>query len=358
MKSMLTINELAAEVKRQQQAKADYVADTRRVSITADLTVEPVAVTALLDTAGNDSELGEFGIRPHAHQQLGGWAKIPKAYYDRMLAAAPDLLARNVNHWLRETPAKRMFRTLDGDLRAFVSDRYRRLDNYDLAEAVLPQLGAMPDARFESCGITETRMYLKVVLPRIEGEVRVGDTVCSGVVITNSEVGASSLTVEPLIYRLWCDNGAIAAHTLRKYHTGGRIAESDEALGVYSDETLRKSDEAFFAQVRDLVAAACNEATFQQLVAQCKELADLRIDGDPVGVVERLANRTGLTDAERGGVLEHLTLGGDLTAWGYVNAVTRHSQDVADYDRATELERVGGALINLPAREWAELAAA
>lgn len=358
MKSMLTINELAAEVQRQKAAKVDYVADTRRVSVHAAETDDArVPISIVVDGEGGTGELGEYGIRPHAHTQLGTWAKLPKAYYDRMLSDAPDLLATNLNHWFARTPAKRMLRTLDGDLRAFVSDRYRRLDNYDLAEHVLPLIGAMPDARFEGCGITETRMYLKVVLPRITADVRVGDTVCSGVVITNSEVGASSLSVEPLIYRLWCNNGAIAAHTLRKYHTGRRIEESDEALGVYRDETLAADDAAFFLKVRDLVTAACDEALFAQLVAQCKELADLRIEGDPIPNVERLAERTGLTETERGSVLAHLVEGGDLSAWGYVNAITRASQDVADFDRATELERVGGQLINMPRGEWSNLVA-
>jgi hypothetical protein len=33
-----------------------------------------------------------------------------------------------------------MLRTLDGQVRAVLSDRYRRLDNFDLAESVLPIL--------------------------------------------------------------------------------------------------------------------------------------------------------------------------------------------------------------------------
>ncbi|MBL0089244.1 MAG: hypothetical protein IPP44_22195 [Ideonella sp.] len=39
-----------------------------------------------------------------------------------------------------------MVRTLDGQARAFLSDRYRRLDNYDLCEHVLPMLQRLPDA--------------------------------------------------------------------------------------------------------------------------------------------------------------------------------------------------------------------
>ena len=40
------------------------------------------------------------------------------------------------------------------------------------------------------------------------------------------------------------------------------------------------------------------------------------------------------------------------------NAVTHYSQEVEDYDRATEFEALGGRLIDLPAHEWKGLAEA
>jgi hypothetical protein len=43
---------------------------------------------------------------------------------------------------------------------------------------------------------------------------------------------------------------------------------------------------------------------------------------------------------------------GDLTANGLVNAVAHYSQEVSDYDRATDFEALGGKLIELPASDW------
>jgi hypothetical protein len=63
-------------------------------------------------------------------------------------------------------------------------------------------------------------------------------------------------------------------------------------------------------------------------------------------------------EGEGAGVLAHLIRGGDLSQWGLVSAVTRFSQDVADYDRATELERIGGRIVELPKADWLRLAAA
>ena len=71
-----------------------------------------------------------------------------------------------------------------------------------------------------------------------------------------------------------------------------------------------------------------------------------------------LANRYALNEQERAGVLRHLIAYADLTGYGLVNAVTHYSQDVDDYDRATEFEALGGRLIELPQSEWKSLAEA
>ena len=56
-----------------------------------------------------------------------------------------------------------MVRTLDGEARAFLSERFRPMDNHDLAEAVLPVFRDA-GASVESCEITPSRMYIKGVV--------------------------------------------------------------------------------------------------------------------------------------------------------------------------------------------------
>jgi len=51
-------------------------------------------------------------------------------------------------------------------------------------------------------------------------------------------------------------------------------------------------------------------------------------------------------------VLQHLVESHDLTRYGLHAAITRASTDVEDYDRATELERLGGRVIALRPSEW------
>ncbi len=89
-----------------------------------------------------------------------------------------------------------------------MSDRFLRLDNFELAQAVLPVLGEMGEGvQIVSSEMTQTRMYIKAINRRLELEVNKGDVVQAGICISNSEVGLGSLKVEPLVYRLVCLNG-------------------------------------------------------------------------------------------------------------------------------------------------------
>ena len=66
---------------------------------------------------------------------------------------------------------------------------------------------------------------------------------------------------------------------------------------------------------------------------------------DPFKTVEVLGDKYVLNKIERASILRHFIMGNDFSAFGLVNAVTRSSQDIADYNRATELERMGGMLL-------------
>jgi len=207
--------------------------------------------------------------------------------------------------------------------------------------------------------LTETKMYLKVVTPRVTFEVAPGDIVQAGVVVTNSEVGCGTLSVQPFIYRLVCKNGLIASdYALRKTHVGRSLASEEESLTVFKDDTLAADDRAFFLKVRDVVEAAVSETTFRQVAMKLQKTRDIRLNRNLMETVEVLANRYSFNDTERAGVLQHLISGGDLSGYGLVNAVTHYSQDVEDYDRATDFEALGGKLIELTPNEWKGLAQA
>lgn len=360
MKTGKSLAELAAEITRQAQSKRDFIADSRALTMAPDARLE-------LHQNGN-GVIETLPLKPLAHRQLGERIGIPAKYYDRMLVEQPDLLATNVNTWLHKNPEKRMVRALDGQVRAFLSDRFRPLENVDLAEAVLPVIRDL-NVEIVSAEITDTKFYLKAVDPSITKDVPTGrklgdgthvffDTVCPAIVISNSEVGCGALSIETAIWTKVCTNLAVISHAIRKYHVGAKAEITDEVYALLTDKTRLLTDAAVWSQVRDVVKAAFDAARFQAITEKLAGLSEQKIDGDLIRVVEVAAREFQLSETERGGVLNHLIQGGDLSRYGFMNAITRFAGDVDDYDRSSELEKLGGNIIELEQNQWARIAEA
>ena len=131
MKTGRTLQELAAEIERRKETKKDYILPARALSMT---------------TVGQrfDQKRAEpgfwlddihYSVTNQAHAQIADYLKIPMAYYRRMLAEAPELLARNVNQWLAELKDDKlcMVRCMDGKVRALAIASF---ENEDFCEAV------------------------------------------------------------------------------------------------------------------------------------------------------------------------------------------------------------------------------
>ncbi len=345
MKAGRTVQEMAREILRQKDAKQDYAVNT------ANMHMETSGHTPILRIVDNDGidRVEPLDIQQTAHRQLGAYLGIPQKYYEKMLTENAGLLADNVNSWLQRRDSEtRLIRTMDGRARAFLSDRYRRIDNLDIANITLPIIEEMPDAYYESCQLTEDYMYIKIVNPRLTAEVTPGDIVQAGVVISNSETGLGAVSIQPLIYRLVCSNGMVVNEAKTRRTHIGRANTTDESFFLYSQETLAADDKAFVLKIRDTVRAAVDEARFAQVLGKMRDSTQQRLNtADLPGVVKLASTSFGITEAESGGVLQRLIEDADYTVYGLANAVTRYSQDVESYDRATQLESIGYSVMTM-----------
>jgi hypothetical protein len=343
MKQGRTLQEIGTELTRQRKSRKDFLADTRNLELE---TTDGVSKLAVL--LGNTEK--QYTVGPIAHQQIASRLQIPYRYYQKMQQEFPMLLDESVNGWFRQTPERRMVRVLDHNVRAFLSDRYRRLDHLELCSAVLPVIQEMKGAEITSCDVTDAHLYLKVINRKLKEEVAVGDVVQAGFVISNSEIGLGSLRVEPLVFRLVCKNGLIIKdYAQKKYHVGRQINEQpNDAYELYSDETLAQDDKAFFMKVQDIVRSAVDETKFHLSIRKLQEAKQIPLTHNPVEAVEVLADTFQLNQNERGDVLRQLFLGKDCSRYGLINAVTAASQLSDSYERATELERIGGELLAYP----------
>jgi hypothetical protein len=379
MKTGRGITELAAELERQANGKRDFLASCERLAVRSNGT--------------SHLEVGEpvdehFVMNEVAHGQLAEYAGVPVPFYQRLRSATEQL---KVAVWSeqeeyddRETPLfdvvvnkllwnkrteNRLVRTLDGAARALLSPSYNPdLDNYDayrVLAQVITEADLGPD-NVVSAEVTERRLYVKVVSPRVQAVVRPANVrsghpwlkepqpVQAGFVLSNSEVGLGSLSVHQLVYNLVCANGLVVETAYRQRHIG-RVLEAGEDGTVYRSDTRAADAKARLLKLRDHVAEALDEHRFKALVCRMQDAAETPVEGSVEKVVELTAKRFGLSHGEKDDVLKNFIEGADLSLWGLTNAITATAQTASDYDRASELEATGGRVLCLSRNEAREL---
>ncbi len=382
MKQGRTLPSLAQELTRQASAKRDFIAEAGALRVASN------GHTKLILKEG-------FAVNEVAHGQIAEYSGIPKGFYDRLRNAtdlrvpavfretetqeAPGewdeapLFDVMVNRLLKSKgDDRRMVRTLDGKARAFLSDAYNPdMDNFDVfrvAARALEEAGLCPDD-VVSCEVTERRLYLKVVSPRLEAVIapsnltrphgnhhmlREPQVVQAGFVLTNSETGLGSLRVQQVVYKLMCTNLWVLEEGYRQRHLG-KTLESDDDGRLYRSDTRKAEAAARLLKIRDHVTNALDETRFKALVGTMQATTEVKLEGSVEKIMEVAARKVGLTTAEKDETLRHLIEGGDLSLWGLTNAVTATAGNATSYDRATELEAAGGRFFALPAAEVREL---
>ena len=84
-------------------------------------------------------------------------------------------------------------------------------------------------------------------------------------------------------------------------------------------------------------------------MAQMREAKEAKLNTKELpDVIQEVNKLYKFSEDEGAGIYQHLIEGNDLSLYGLSNAVTRQSQDVADYDRATELEGKGYEILTMP----------
>ena len=110
--------------------------------------------------------------------------------------------------------------------------------------------------------------------------------------------------------------------------------------------------------LHDLIAVVTesyNSADDEEQEHKLREAANVRMTGFAPKVVELTATNFGFSKSESDSILNHLIDGGSLSLYGLSNAVTRASQDIESYDRATALESAGWEIVTMAPAMWSEL---
>lgn len=281
-------------------------------------------------------------LTPWAEGQLLARFGIPAGYFRRCPASLRDA---QFSYWMDRLAQKRPGPASGGDetrflvrghggsqdhggtVRGVLSERYTRIDNDELLEAVRPLLGL--GLTLKSCEVTDQSFHLRLIAPGVRAEAYRGDPLFAGIHVANSEVGMRTLSVDALVYRLVCTNGLVALTrdrgVYRRRHSGSRPADLSGELLVAATAALSAGGRAALA----LDAAR-----------------EHRIE-DPAGRVRELAKAWDLADGARDDVLAQLgyTEGGRTNLFELVNAVTAVARGQTP-DERLRMETLAGGLLN------------
>lgn len=327
------------------------------------LTADGVTPTHLTLTASNVFDEGlsaKLGL-PRAYLRTmreNGWYDLVDANVNRLLHGytTPD------GQVVREPDARRfLVRTFKGEngetgfARAFLSDSYKTIDNWNILQSVVQGMQAAGlDAHVvHSADLTNRRMYMKVVVPEISvlapellkdyrspfSGRRGADNpvVFAGFVIGNSETGNGSFFIRPELQIQVCDNGmTIKQDVISKRHLGSKI--EDDGIVKYSEETMRKNLELIQLQTRDAIRTFLDVEYMTRVITRVTEQASAPVD-KPQDVVTRLVKREAFSKEDADGLMESFVRGGDMTRGGVLQAITAYSQTVrkTDPDRAHDM---------------------
>lgn len=320
---------------------------------------------------------GRYHLSTVALEGVADRTGVPIRYLREVHAERPELFSAIVNHHWRggfskdhvtHEPDSRSFmlRTLTsptggpGLLRAVLSDKYKRIDDLEVATAILTglQTAGIQDAKVTG-DLTERRMMLRIEVPRIatEGKALVesyrspyraegeqSPMIHAGLEVRTSSVGCGAFEIVPRIVIEACSNGlrVDALGKIREVHLGGRL---EQGIVSWSDSTERKNMELLQAKTVDAVTTFLSPGFLVQAVEQANEKAGQEVANEKQ--VRDITKPLGVTNAEVDDLMAYFVAGGQTNRAGLANALTAMAQATADGDRAGDLEVAGAAVLGL-----------
>ncbi len=87
-----------------------------------------------------------------------------------------------------------------------------------------------------------------------------------------------------------------------------------------------------------------------------RESAGVKIE-KPIETIKNVTKKYNLSDKDGEIILSNMGTNGDFTKYGLANGVTFLAHEIDNYDKAYELEKIGGEIISASNSEWMQLVA-
>jgi hypothetical protein len=286
----------------------------------------------------------EFSVHRFALGQIAEIASVPTKFVDSLAGTdwGRALMAHNLNEIFRHRDAKRhLVRTVNGEVRGFLSDQYRRLDSRPLIEAFVAgvqKLGALPYKGY----VSDTRICIQAILPDVFDAIP-GEVIAFVLSLENSDFGNGALSLRVGALRIWCDNLAVFEENMRQIHLGRRL---DENI-MFSQRTYELDTKTTVSALSDIVGVQLNREGIQKRMELLAANAGKSVD--PQAAMKMLKDALGVgeaqkvIDAYRSADIEMLPQGNN--AWRLSNAISWVSNQETDAEKKLELMKLAGRVL-------------
>ena len=366
MKQKVKLPELVEQLKNEQLQKRDFVVPASCIAMEEGRLIvfnkeEDKALNDLIQGTGivdADDKSLSLKCLTVAHSQLSDKLQIPKKYYDRLNSDNNlELLDVNVSWWFQNNNKNNYFlrtfvneETKKGFVRALLSDRFKVIDNYDVLFACLEAIkesGA--NVEIESCDLTEKRMYVRFIAPEIEVQApellknykspngESGKTgICTGFVISNSEVGQGTFSISPRAVVSVCSNGMVFKDdAFSKTHLGSKMDSLSKI--EWSEQTKEKNKELIICQVQDAIKTFCSEEYIGTKIAQLQEKGAGKLV-NPIDAVKNVSRHLSISEEKERDIMNYFLHSQDFSGFGITQALTYYAHNDANADEQADLE--------------------
>ncbi len=324
-----------------------------RDGVGAKLDISEIFAMGFADSKRIPSNYMRTLLAEEARRQAGRTTDADgRVFYGRQ-----SIMDANFNYWLSEMDRAVLIRSYmspmgEGLARAFLSDKFRVIDNLDVLMAVqegIQQSGR--DVKVTSCDLTERKLYVRYSCPSVAVDggpwvreyhnLRTGRNgsqyplVFAGFILTNSEIGEGQFTLVPRVEVQVCSNGQTRyIDRYSKIHLGSRVEEGEIR---WSEATERHYLNLIKSQAADAVAHFLTPEYVQTVVDEVNERAGTPIQR-PEKAVAHVVKMFSLPEERREAILASFMSAGAATVGNLVSAFTDVAQTVESGDVAHELE--------------------
>lgn len=338
MTQEITLDKVMNEVGERDRGNADYVTAYNNLRVDnegnfAFLRTENVKGPSVRDIP--------FKATDWAEGQMLSKLGMPAQYFRKAKQEDPELFRQHFNYWAAKSPDNALIRTKihgnQGLIRGAMSDKYSILDNDNVLHTLAGILrGNESHYKVEMFHLDDRRMHLRLSYPDLTRPLGVladgaPDYNRIGMDLINSEVGAASMNVAAMVWRLVCSNGL-------------------KVWGRDGDAFVQRHIHLKTSEFQGRMA----EAIVKQLHAG-SELLD-EYDAKQAYIVEN-PFETIDSLAQKGGFSKEFVdvakseFEGDCTAYGIINSFTRAARTLPN-ERRLEAEKFAGKLVRENRSYW------